>query len=154
MKNLAKISAFALLIIFFANCEKNITNENQLSEQNIVINDSKNSPLLFNDLYNDLINSGGVEVSTDSLDLNNMSFHDYSKASLININGEYILLLKFDEEMYYANMAECTKKLTVYTDPKTNKITGVKCDGEGNECAIEIFVYSDMSVSVTIIICN
>lgn len=153
MNNLIKIGAIALLSVFFASCEKNITYENQLSEQNIVINESKNSPLLFNDLYNDLINSGGVEISTDSLDLNNMSFHDYSKASLININGEYILLLKFDEEMYYANMAECKKKYTETKDPKTGKIISVDCSGEGNQCAIECFPYSDGSIYCTIILC-
>lgn len=153
MKNLLKISAFALLIIFFASCEKNITNDNQLSEQNIVINESKNSPLLFNDLYNDLINSGGVEISTDSLDLNNISFHNYTKSSLINLNGEYILLLKFDEEMYYANMAECTKIFTETKDPKTGKVISVDCSGEGNQCAIECFAYSNGTVYCTIILC-
>jgi len=154
MKIIIKICLILFVIVTFTNCEQNeiLPNfeESGFYNQNL---DKSDPPFLFNNLYNDFINGGGIELSLDSLDLSNIPFNHYKKAALIQLNGKYILLLQFEEDLYYANQAVCDKKYTETLDPKTHKVISVDCSGQGNQCTIEVFVNKDQTISVSIILC-
>lgn len=150
-----KILSYILLLLSFTIISCDEAQESSVSADHSItghtnLNSSK-EVLSYESIYNEIIASGGQEISfpNDIINLDEIIFFGYDNIKLLILNGQYILLIQYNEgnENYAANAAECDKKLIRYE--KNGKLSGYECRDSGNQCKIII-----SGEDVTIQICS
>lgn len=148
-----KILSYILLLLSFTIISCDEAQESSVSTDPSITGqtnfNSSKEVLKYESIYNEIIASGGQEISfpNDIINLDEIDFFGYDNIKLLLFNGQYILLIQYNEgnENYAANAAECDKKLLIFK--KDGKISSIKCQDSGNECQI---VPSEESLTIHI----